>query len=208
MKNTWTALLALGLLALVMGCGNSTVPSTPATGEQPDSLAPNSATATPAVDSSRYIPATYRPEAVQLVTGVLQKMYAADLAINLIDSFSRSFCLFEFDMNGDGSSEIWVQHNGTYFCGTGGCTLMLLSQQGKAITTFTVSETPVVIANESNKGWRNIYINHKGKYRLLTFDGKSYPANPSLIEASDQIPGDGLPRLFDTANEPYPVFRF
>lgn len=201
----WTAVLAISLLTSAMSCTNSSNRSTNAAEIKTDSLGPAAILAT---DSNKYIPATYRPEAVQLVTGLLQKMYAADLAKNLIDSFSRSFTLFEFDMNDDEKKEIWVAHTGPYFCGTGGCTLLLLNPEGQAITTFTVSETPVVIATESNNGWRNIFISHGGKYRLLKYDGKSYPSNPSLIEASSLLPGDGLPRLFDTANEPYPVFRF
>lgn len=204
----WTAVLAISLLTLAISCTNSSNRTTNAAEIKTDSLAKTNTAATPATDNGSYIPATYRPEAVQLVTGVLQKMYAADLAKNLIDSFSRSFSLFEFDINGDEKKEIWVAHTGPYFCGTGGCTLLLLNPEGQAITTFTVSETPVVIATESNNGWRNIFISHGGKYRLLKYDGKSYPSNPSLIEASSLLPGYGLPRLFDITNESYPVFRF
>ncbi|MCU0375337.1 MAG: hypothetical protein MUF24_08520 [Chitinophagaceae bacterium] len=210
MVNIKTNIVALCLLTAISSCTNS---SRPVSQPEADTTTiskggAGNATDSTATDSSKFIPATYRPPVVQLVKGVLQKKYAADLDKNLIDSSSRRFTLFEFDMNGDGTNEIWVALNGRYFCGTGGCTILLLNAEGNTITPFTVTDTPVVIAAESSGGWRNIFLSHGGKYRLLKYNGKSYPSNPSLVDASSLPPGDDLPRLFDTENEPYPVFTF
>ena len=47
-----------------------------------------------------------------------------------------------------------------------------------------------------------------GKYRIVKFDGKTYPSNPSMQPELKLLPGDGLPRALDFVNEPYPWFKF
>ncbi len=151
---------------------------------------------------------TYNPVAVSIVKKLLATKYEADIKNQLIDSFSRRFILFEYDLDDDGSKEIFVGLNGSYFCGTGGCNLLLLNSNGIMITNFSVSGTPVIVANEKTNGWKDLYIYSNKKHRIAKFDGKKYPSNPSLLPALNTLPGDGLPRLLDAANEPYPWFTF
>ena len=160
-------------------------------------------------DSSvSYGPDTNRPEAVQLVSQSLKMMFKTDLEKKLIDSFSRTFTLFEYDLNEDGKKEIFVSHTGPYFCGSGGCTITLLSPDGNKITQFTVSRTPVIVLRERSNGWNDLLLESTGKLHLLQFNGKNYPSNPSTAPVFKMIPGDGLPRLLDTEREAYPTFSF
>jgi hypothetical protein len=92
---------------------------------------------------------------------------------------------FEYDLNEDGRKEI-----------------------GKQITQFTVSRTPVIVLRERSKGWNDLLLESAGKLHLVQFDGSSYPSNPSVAPIFTMIPGDELPRLFDTEHEPYPKFSF
>ncbi len=178
--------------------------STSITKAEEDSIA---VVATP--DSSvSYGPDTNRPEAVQLVTQSMKTMYKTDLEKNLVDSFSRTFTLFEYDLNEDGKKEIFVSHTGPYFCGSGGCTITLLSPDGNKITQFTVSRTPVIVSRERSNGWNDLLLESAGKLHLLQFNGKTYPSNPSTAPVFNMIPGDGLPRLLDTEREAYPTFSF
>ncbi len=164
---------------------------------------------TAVVDSSQlYGINTNRPEAVQLVREKLAILYKEDLDKNLIDSFSRTFTLFEYDLNEDNKKELLVAQNGPYFCGSGGCTVLLLSPEGNPITTFTVTRTPIIVLRDRSNGWNDLLLQSKGKYHRLKFDGKKYPSNPSVAPVFDEIPGDELPRLLDTDNEPYPSFAF
>jgi hypothetical protein len=166
------------------------------------------ATNTTADSSLSYGPDTHRPETAKLVINTLATFYKSDIEKNLIDSFSRTFVFFEYDLNEDGRKEIFVSHTGPYFCGSGGCTLLLLSPDGKQITQFTVNRTPVIVLRERSKGWNDLLIESAGKLHLLQFDGKAYPANPSMAPVFTMTPGDELPRLLDTEHEPFPKFSF
>ena len=143
-----------------------------------------------------------------LVRLTLQNKFKSDLDKNLIDSLSRKFIFFEYDLNGDSKKEIFVGLTGPYFCGSGGCSIMLLDNQGNEVTNFTVSDYPVVIDNNKSKEWKDLFILSNGKYHTMKFDGKKYPSNPSVQIELKVLPGDGLPRALNYENEPYPWFRF
>lgn len=143
-----------------------------------------------------------------LVRASLQLEYKVDLEKKIIDSNSRRFIFFEYDLNDDGTKEIFVGLTGSYFCGTGGCTIYLLDSQSKLINTFTVAGYPIVIDKNKTNGWKDLFIHSGKKDRIVKFDGKQYPSNPSTLPALDMPPGDGLPRALDYEHEPYPWFRF
>ncbi len=147
-------------------------------------------------------------QTADLVRDRLTQLHAEDLKINVVDSLSRKFIFFEFDLNGDGSKEIFVGLTGPYFCGSGGCTQFLLNAKGEVISKFTVSDYPVVVSTERTNGWFDLYMQSAGDFRILKFDGKTYPGNPSILPKSETIPGDGLPRALDFMNDNYPWFRF
>jgi hypothetical protein len=131
-----------------------------------------------------------------------------DLDKNLIDSANRKFIFFEYDLNEDGKKEKFVGLTGTYFCGTGGCTQFILDYQGNVITKFTVSGYPIVIDQNKTNGWKDLFIRSGNKDRIVKFDGKNYPSNPSTLPALTLLPGDGLPKALDFTNEPYLWFKF
>lgn len=167
--------------------------------EDPDTTDTIPASAYPANASSK---ATAELVRKSLVDSILK----TDLSI--MDSTSRKFVFSEIDLNGDGQNEIFVGFTGGYFCGSGGCTIMLLENKGKVITQFTVSEYPVVVDNNKTNGWSDLIINSNGKNHLMKFDGKKYPSNPSVQPVFKMTPGDSLPRVLDWLNFPYPWFRF
>jgi len=143
-----------------------------------------------------------------LIRLTLKDLYKDDLAKNFIEDNSKKFIFFEYDLNEDGKKEILVGLTGGYFCGTGGCTQLVLDSQGNVITQFTVSDYPVVIDTNKTNGWKDLFIYSGGKYRIVKFDGKTYPSNPSILPALKVLPGDGLPRALDFEHEPYAWFKF
>ncbi|WP_264565325.1 hypothetical protein [Flavobacterium sp. N3904] len=138
----------------------------------------------------------------------LQNIFKEDLSKNSIDDYSKRFIFFEYDLNDDGKKEILVGLTGSYFCGSGGCTQYILDNQGAVISRFTVADYPIVIDTEKSLGWKNLFIPSGGKNRIVKFDGKKYPSNPSLQPELKVIPGDGLPRALNFINEPYAWFKF
>jgi hypothetical protein len=137
----------------------------------------------------------------------LQDLHKEDLKNGIIDSFGRRFIFFEYDLNDDGKKEIFVGLRGSYFCGSGGCTIYLLDNQGNVITKFSVSRD-VVIDNKVTNGFKDLFIYSGGKFRIVKYKGKTYPSNPSTLPALNVVPGDDLPRALNFVNEPYPWFTF
>ncbi|MBG9376908.1 hypothetical protein I5907_11715 [Panacibacter sp. DH6] len=212
-KPLLTLLVAASLFA---GCSGNTAKDN--TGDSAATTAPVD-TASPATqaedpDPSDSIAATaygintYGKATEQLVRARLLEKFKDDLAKDLVDSFSRRFIFFQYDLNNDNKKEIFVGLTGPYFCGSGGCSIELLNADGTVINSFTVTDYPVIVAGTATNGWQDLILESNGKYHLIKFNGKSYPANPSVAPVMKEIPGDGLPRLLNYMNEPYAWFRF
>jgi hypothetical protein len=163
---------------------------------------------TDSIPAGQYGINSSNPKTAELVRLTLNNRYKEDLKKNFINDFGKKFIFFEYDLNEDGKNEILVGLRGPYFCGSGGCTQLLLDYQGKIITTFSVSGNPVIIDTNKTKGWKDLFIWSGGKNRIVKFDGKTYPSNPSTLPELKLIPGDGLPRALDFENEPYAWFSF
>jgi len=93
----------------------------------------------------------------------------------------RKYSLDAYDLNNDGKPEYFIGFSNDYFCGSGGCTYYILSNEGKIISLFTVSNAPFLVLPSKNKGWNDLVINSTNGRRKLVFDGKSYPRNPSVL---------------------------
>lgn len=163
---------------------------------------------TDSIPAERYGINSSNAKTADLVRLALQDLYKSDLSKNFIDENSRKFIFFEYDLNEDGKKEIFVGLTGTYFCGSGGCTQLILDVEGNVISTFSVSGYPVIIDNNKTNGWKDLFIYSGSKNRIVKFDGKTYPSNPSVLPELKLIPGDGLPRALNFINEPYPWFKF
>ncbi|RLQ93666.1 hypothetical protein [Falsibacillus albus] len=107
------------------------------------------------------------------------------------------------DLNGDNVPETFVYLTGREVCGTGGCSAMIYRQSdaGKyqLVSRFSLVRTPVIIEDATTKGWKNIimYVSGggmEGRYKILPFNGKAYPSNPSVQPdvKDDKITGVGI----------------
>jgi heat shock protein HslJ len=98
------------------------------------------------------------------------------------------------DLNGDGRDEVFVYLLGSFFCGTGGCNLLLFAETGNGyslINEFMTARLPVIVSAEKTKGWRNIAWLKSGggvpsSYLSHIFNGKRY------VEGK-RMPGDKVP---------------
>lgn len=96
--------------------------------------------------------------------------------------------------------QVFVYLNGRAWCGSGGCTLLLLKQSAGAfevVDRFTITRLPVYILPSKSNGWRDIAVTVGGGglaygTSVLKFDGKAYPSNPVLeptVSLDTELPG-------------------
>lgn len=106
------------------------------------------------------------------------------------------------DLNGDEIPETFVYLIGPALCGTGGCSGLVLERANsgyEVISRFSLVRTPVIISEVKTNGWKDIIMYVAGggiepSYRVLKFDGETYPLNPSIqpeVE-SENIKGIGI----------------
>jgi len=87
------------------------------------------------------------------------------------------------DLNGDGRDEVFVYPMGTFFCGTGGCNLLVLRVAPKGeyslVNDFPITQLPVIVSPLKSRGWHDIWRMESGggatpSYVKHAFDGKRY----------------------------------
>lgn len=102
--------------------------------------------------------------------------------IEVMTPEQRNFTYTSFDLNGDGSKEYLIGLQNNYFCGTGGCTYFITTDKGKLINSFTVSRAPFYVLENKTNGWYDLVVYSGSANRLIQFNGKSYPSNPSTLK--------------------------
>lgn len=113
------------------------------------------------------------------IINFLKKNYAS------ASETSRHFIYNAIDLNDDGKDEYLVGLIGGDWCGSGGCTMLVLDRNMKLNTKMTVVNYPVYVGapggKETTKGYSNIYIeNRDGNVVKMAWNGKKYPTNPSV----------------------------
>ncbi|MFC3878892.1 hypothetical protein ACFOSV_01830 [Algoriphagus namhaensis] len=136
----------------------------------------------------------------RLIRLTLNDLFKEDLDQLEIDSIGRQFIYDQVDLNNDGKKEILIGLIGPYFCGSGGCTVLLTNGYGDLITQFSVSDYPFYVDQETSNGWNSLIIYSGSENRLVKFDGETYPSNPSTLEVySGDV--DRLLKLLDIENQ-------
>lgn len=98
------------------------------------------------------------------------------------------YTLALFDLNGDGNSEALIYAVDRRNCGSGGCDLYVLSENGEAyrlVTTISLTRPPIKVLSAVTHGWHDLAVRVAGGGIIpgyearLRFDGSSYPLNPT-----------------------------
>ena len=125
-------------------------------------------------------------------------------------------CLRLVDLNNDRQDEAIAYLTGNGWCGSGGCTMLILARHGdhwRVITKATLSRPPIRVLNTSSKGWRSIAVwvqgggIQPGFEAELRFDGNRYPTNPSVppaLPTVQNMPGEVLVRASDQGTPLFP----
>jgi hypothetical protein len=139
------------------------------------------------------------PAIVQKIRQTLSgKVFQDELSV--MNKNDRWFTYEEIDLNNDGKKEIFIGFRGKYYCGTGGCTALVLSHGADVITRFTVTQYPIVVRPALTKGWRDLLIgtaSAKPSMHLVKWNGKKYPGNPSTQPAFSLVPSEKSVRVLN-----------
>jgi hypothetical protein len=101
---------------------------------------------------------------------------------------------------GDGNAEYLVYVSGQAWCGSGGCTLLVLEPTGstfKVLGNMDIVQLPIRILPSMKDGHPDIGVVVRGggvgtAYEaVLSFDGKNYPENPSIRPARKLAGSEG-----------------
>ena len=110
---------------------------------------------------------------------------ALEQAVHAYTQDQSNYQTNTFDLNQDGLADAVVLLDGSEWCGSGGCTLLVF--KGLADGSFqphskmTVSSTPNYALSTQTQGWRDLSVYTRGLGQvILKYNGKSYPSNPSL----------------------------
>lgn len=95
------------------------------------------------------------------------------------------------DLNNDQVTDALLLLQGPNWCGSGGCTLVVLRGQGdhfEFLSQSTLIQPPLMIAETQTAGWRDLIVQtggggHPPQTMMLRFDGQAYPANPTTDAA-------------------------
>lgn len=91
-----------------------------------------------------------------------------------------------------GDPQVVVYLSGEAWCGSGGCTTLVLSKRAGAyqvISKTTITNLPIRVLDVESHGWRELGVVVRGGgiqpgyEAALAFDGVRYPLNPSVIPA-------------------------
>ena len=104
------------------------------------------------------------------------------------------------DLNGDGRPEALLYLVSSAYCGSGGCSLFILTPAGhgwRRVADMTIVNPPVRLLGSAHHGWRDLAVTVAGggaraHEALIAFNGRAYPGNPSDAPALwRRAPGRG-----------------
>lgn len=129
--------------------------------------------------------------------------------ISILQPADRKFQFYKVDLNQDGNEEIFVRFFSPYFCGSGGCTFLLLDKYGEIITKFSVTRAPIFVEPTAKNGWSLLLVKDAGVFKELIFKDGSYPANPSMLpKAPYDAPSGHAQVMFEDDLYPSKTFEF
>lgn len=103
------------------------------------------------------------------------------------------------DLDGRGPPEALVYLRGMDWCGSGGCTLLVLRERNGSwmrVSRITATRLPVRVLDRRRHGWHSLQVHVGGggiasADVVLDFDGRRYPGNPTVVARTSTDAGAG-----------------
>ena len=148
----------------------------------------------------------------ETIASRIKHYLTTDYLKNDLKFMSKGDKKFQFqtvDLNNDGQQELFINFITPYFCGSGGCTLLLLDNDWKTITRFTVTTTPIMIEPNKEQKWAVLMVKDNGIWKDLLYKNGKYPSNPSLLPKSKvDAPSGHAQVIFSEELSPAKTFDF
>ena len=158
-------------------------------------------------DDKTYAHQSTDPQTAENLKNFLRNYTANDY--ELLTENDKRFQFYKVDLNDDGNEEIFVRFMGPYFCGSGGCTFLLLDKYGEILTRFSVTRAPIFIEPKKINGWSLLLVKDSGVFKELVFENGSYPSNPSVLpKAPYDAPSGHAEVMFDDTFARSKTFNF
>lgn len=146
------------------------------------------------------------------IANKIKHYLTTDYLKNDLEFMSKEDRKFQFqtvDLNNDGQQELFINFITPYFCGSGGCTLLLLDNNWKTITRFTVTSTPLMIEPNKEQKWAVLMVKDNAVWKDLVYKNGKYPGNPSLLSKSKvDAPSGHAQVIFSEEFSPAKTFDF
>ena len=146
-------------------------------------------------------------ELAERVKDYITNQFLTEADKRAISEDQRKFQLYTVDLNNDGSEEIFVNFVSSYFCGSGGCTVLLLNKNLELITRFSPSRT-LYVGKEVENGWRVLLTDSEGEWRKLVYENETYPTNPTMVENIGEDPSDYAENMFGVDSSQSETYNF
>jgi hypothetical protein len=89
------------------------------------------------------------------------------------------------DLDGDKQDDALALLVGPFWCGTGGCTMLVFRAVGdgyKFVSDSSVTREPIRVSTQTSHGWYDLIVGTKGTGDvLMQYDGQRYPSDPSTL---------------------------
>jgi hypothetical protein len=101
------------------------------------------------------------------------------------------------DLDGDKKDEVVVYLIGACWCGSGGCTTLVLAPEAstyRLVSEISITRPPIRVLKRVSRGWRSLGVwvqgggIQPGYEAVLRFDGSTYPRNPSTAPTQGRAP--------------------
>ena len=162
----------------------------------------------PEKEATEFVPQSTDEQTANNLKNFLVNDFLKD-DISFLEPKDRKFQFYKIDLNDDGNEEIFVRFVGSYFCGSGGCTFLLLDKYGEVITKFTVTRAPIFVESTKVNGWSVLLVKDAGVFKELTFENGSYPSNSSVLpKAPYDAPSGHAQVMFDDSFYKSKTFEF
>ncbi|MGV8962078.1 MAG: hypothetical protein ACOH2V_01705 [Candidatus Saccharimonadaceae bacterium] len=156
---------------------------------------------------SDYAKQSVDDELADRVKNYITTKFLTEGDLRAISEDQRKFQLYKIDLNNDGKEEIFVNFITSYFCGSGGCTVLLLDNHLELVTRFSPTQTLYVDKTVEN-GWKVLLTYTEGKLRKLVYENGTYPSNPTMVEAINERPIEEAIKIFEEDFSKQKTYRF
>jgi hypothetical protein len=120
------------------------------------------------------------------------------------------------DLDGRGSQEVIVYVSGRNWCGSGGCTTLVLARAGssyRVVGRIPITWLPIRVLDTRSNGWHDIAVRVRGGgirpgyESALPFNGRSYPNNPTVPPARPLGEKSAGQIVLSDENEAKPLYK-